>query len=399
VDAAIAWAKGLPEDVDRNEIIRGALIGLSSAKPADALDKVGVVPAGGRQGYFATTTGARVLAEAVKTDYDATIKWIIAHPNQLGREDLMGMASIVTDKLNSDPAAFLKRHLDDGSLASIMPAFDSAIINQAGGQRAAVWDWIKTQPDTEVIRELRRQIINSAGYQDPDLALKLMADMPPGREGDESVQQLASSLMNGGQMLNRLDGLMAQAPERLRGPLLSTAFQYLNGDNIGDPQKWIDRLSQTQEDQRVSNTSRIASAWAQQAPEDAVTWATALPAGAGRSSAVSSVAAAWANKDSYAASEWIATLPPSQEKDNASASLVRSIVSDSPAEAWQWALAIEQTDLRNASAVQTLQAMQKRDPATARQWLEAAPFTPQEKAQMRASMENPSAPNSLRRPQ
>ena len=98
----------------------------------------------------------------------------------------------------------------------------------------------------------------------------------------------------------------------------------------------------------------------------------------------------------FAASEWIATLPAGAEKDNAATTLVRTIAADSPAEAWQWALSIESPDMRKSAAFQTLTAMQKRDPATARQWLDAAPFSAEEKTQMRTMMENPSANPNLR---
>lgn len=388
VNAAITWAKALPEGVDRDEIVRGALLGLATTKPGDALDKVNSVPPGGRQAYFATTTGARVLIEAVKADYDATVAWLSENPGKLGYEDMMGMANAVTDRLNADPAGFLKKHLDGGSLSALMPAISSAILNQAGGQRGAIWEWIKTQPDTAVTRELRQQIISSAGYQDPDLAIKLVADMPQSKEGDESIRQLASSLMNGGQMLSRLDGLMEKAPERLRQPLLDSAFQYLNGENLDDPQKWISRAVQAPESQRLNFTSRIASAWAQQMPEEAVAWATSLSAENGRSGALSSIANAWANKDPYGASEWITSLPAGLDKDNAAASLVHSIASDSPAEAWEWALSIGNESTRKNTAIAAIDAMVKRDAATARQWVESGPFTDEEKTRMRTSLEN-----------
>lgn len=382
LDAAIEWAKALPDGVDRDEIIRGALIGLSSAKPGDALEEVKSVPPGGKQGYFATTTGARVLAEAATADYDATVKWLTAHPAHMGHEDLMGIANAVTGRLNADPVGFLKRHAADGSLGVLMPAISSAILNDAGGQRAVMWDWMKSQPDNDAMKELRRQILNSAGYQDPELAMRLVADLPQGDEGNSDVQNIASSLMNGGSMLHRFDSLIAQAPERLRQPLIDAAFQYLRGDNIGDPHTWMARLSQAPENQRANLTSRIAAAWAEQEPEEAIAWASTLPEGAARSGALGSAASSWASKDAYGASEWIATLPAGPDKDRAAVSLVAVIAGDSPQEAWQWTLSITDPNVRTESAIHALDAMQKRDPVTARQWLEAAPFSAPEKERL-----------------
>lgn len=198
-------------------------------------------------------------------------------------------------------------------------------------------------------------------------------------------------------MLGRFDSFMDQAPARLRGPLLDSAFQYLNGENLEDPQKWVSRLPQIPEDQRAGLTARLATAWAQQAPEEAIAWASALPAGDVRSAAVGSAASAWINKDSYGASEWITSLPAGPDKDNASSSLVRVIAADSPAEAWQWALSMSDPSARKDTAVYTLDALQKRDPATARQWLEASSFTAQEKEQIRTALENNPSPGPVLR--
>jgi len=44
LDAAIAWAKRLPDGTDRDEIIRTALLGKAAVDPVTALDRVGSVP-------------------------------------------------------------------------------------------------------------------------------------------------------------------------------------------------------------------------------------------------------------------------------------------------------------------------------------------------------------------
>ena len=65
----------------------------------------------------------------------------------------MGLADAVSERLNAAPAEFLARHAADNSLATILPAISSALINESGGQCAAVWEWLKEQPQrSETVR-------------------------------------------------------------------------------------------------------------------------------------------------------------------------------------------------------------------------------------------------------
>jgi RNA polymerase sigma factor (sigma-70 family) len=389
--AALAWVNTLPEatkndGIVRDEIIRAALFGKASVDPASALDQIGMVPPGGKQGYFATTTGARVLKEAVKADYDATVAWIAAHPGKVGREDLLGMANAVSERLNADPIAFLNRHAADNTLLAIMPALNSSLLNEGGGQRAKIWEWLKTQPENNATRELRRQVIHAAGYQDPALALRIAGELPATPENDAEIQSLAGSFFNGGQMLNRLDKLLEQAPERLRQPILENAFTLLRDDTLTDPQTWIARLSLLPEASRGRALYTFAQAWGAQAPEEALGWVTALPVGQTRADAMSAVAAAWAQKDLQGAANWLSTISDAPEHDRLAAALVPAIVEKNPREAAAWVLAIKDEQARNLAASHALTTMAFRNPAAAQQWIESSPFTPELKAQLQAAL-------------
>jgi RNA polymerase sigma factor (sigma-70 family) len=387
LEGAITWTRALPDGVDRDEIIRAALLGKAAVDPAAALDLVGLVPPGGRHAYFATTTGARVLAEAVKVDYDATIAWIAAHPGRLGQEDLEGIARVVTERLNADTVGFLARHTADGSLAAVLPAINSALLNEASGQRAVVWEWLKTQSDDEISRSLKQQVLSSAAWQDPALALRLVADLPLTPEGNEQVKSLANSLLNGGSMFHRFDKLLAQAPERLRQPLMDTAFTYLRGDNLDDPQRWINRLAQLPEAARPRATESIARAWAGQMPEEAIGWAVSLAPGETRNGALAAATSTWAAKDAHGAAEWVASMPAGAERDCSARSLVMAIAERFPREAWEWVLNINDPAQRSDPAAYTAKMMAKRDPATARQWIESGPFTAEVRAELQAALE------------
>lgn len=373
---AIAWAKSLPDGTDRDEVIRGALLGKAAVDPVGALDLVNLVPPGGRENYFATTTGARVLSEAAKVDFDGTVAWLAANPGRLGHEDLMGLARPVTDRLNADPIDFLSTHAANGSLTALLPAVDSALLNDAAGQKAVIWEWLKTQPDNEGSKHLKERILNSAAWQDPKLALRLVNDVPRTPEGDRQIENLARSLFNGGSMLHRFDGLMEQAPERLRGPLVQMAFDQLAYQQLHDAQYWIDRLSLLPEDKRARGVESIARAWAGQTPEEAIEWVGAIPPGDTRNGALAAVTSTWAAKDAQGAADWIAAMSPGPERDRSAGSLVNAIAEKYPREAWDWALSIGDASERDRAAIYAATFLAKRDPATARQWVAAAPLSP-----------------------
>jgi hypothetical protein len=268
-----------------------------------------------------------------------------------------------------------------------MPAIDSALLNDASGQRAAVWDWLKTQPDNETSKELKEKVLRSAGWQDPGLALRLAADLPRTAEGDSRVQSVASSLLNSGSMLYRFDELLEQAPERLRQPLIDAAFNLLRADNLDDPQRWIARLSLLPEASRPRGIESIARAWAGQTPEEAVGWVGSLAPGETRNGALAAIASTWASKDANGAAEWVASMVPGAERDRSAGSLVFAVAERFPHEAWEWALSIGDTGERTRAAMHATRMMAARDPVTARQWIETGPFTPEIRAELQSALD------------
>lgn len=393
---ALAWAKSLPPGIDRDEIIRTALIGKAEVEPAAALDLVGLVPPGGKDHYFATTTGARVLSAAAKTDYDGTVAWLATHPGRMGHEDLMGLAQAVTDRLNADPVSFLAAHAADGSLSAILPAISSALLNAASGQRPAVWEWLKTQPETDAIKDVKEQVLRSAAWQDPDLAMRLVNDIPQTAQGEEYLKSIARSLFNGGSRLHQFDKFLELAPERLRPAICEEAFNSLHGQSMDDPQRWIARLSQLPEQSRARATEAIARAWAQQRPEEAVQWAASLPASETRAAAVAAAASNWAAQDAHGAAEWLSGLPPGPERDRSAQSFASAVAEQYPREAWDWALSIQDEASRTATAGHVARLLAARDPQTARQLLDTGSLPPDLKSALQSAIDGSSKQSSTK---
>jgi hypothetical protein len=393
LEGAIAWARKLPGETDRDEVVRTALVGAAATDPLAALERVSLVPPGGRKGYFASryfasTTGARVLQAAAAVDFDTTVGWLAAHPGRLSTEDLMGLASAVREKLNADPAGFLTQYA--GSLPAILPSITNALAKESSGQRRAVWDWLKGQPEDSTTRQLKHQLLSTWGEQDALMAFRLAEEAPRTAEGDEQLELLAEGLLGHGALLHRIDKLLEAAPQRLQRPLVECAFRHLNSETLADPQRWMALLSQLSDTARVRGTEALARAWAEQTTEGAIGWANSLPPGEARVEAVASIASTWATKNSPAASVWIAAMPGGAERDRCAQSLVLAMAEEFPREAWEWAMSIGDATRRTLAATHAAKMMAARDSVAARTWIENGPFTQEAKATIQSALESTS---------
>ena len=219
------------------------------------------------------------------------------------------------------------------------------------------------------------------------MALRLAEDTPGTAEGEAQLVFLADGLLGHGALLYRLDKLLEQAPQRLRPPLLESAFKHLTAETLADPQRWIALLSQLPDNARRQATESLAHAWAERTPEEAIGWAASMPAGEARAGAVAAIASTWAAKDSPAASVWIAAMPPGAERDRSAQSLVLAMAEEFPREAWEWATSIGDADGRTVAATHAAKMMAARDLATARALIENGPFTPAAKAAVQSALE------------
>jgi hypothetical protein len=360
-------------------------VGAATVEPLSALERVSLVPPGGKKGYFASTTGARVLQAAGTVDFDTTVSWLAAHPGRLANEDLMGLANTVGEKLNADPAGFLTQYA--GSLPAILPAVTNALVKESSGQRRAVWEWLNGQPEDSTTAQLRHQLLSTWGEQDIVMAFRLAEDVPQTAEGDAQLRLLADGLLGHGAVLHRIDALLKSAPQRLHQPLVESAFSHLNSETLADPQRWTTLLSQLPDTARVRSAEALARTWADRTPAEAISWAASMPAGEARVEAAAGIASAWATKDSPAASVWIAAMPAGAERDRSAQSLVFSIAEEFPREAWEWAMSISDAEGRTRAATHAAKMMAARNSVTALAWIENGPFTQEVKTAIQSALE------------
>ena len=395
MEGALKWAKSISGEADRDEIIRQVLIGRAGVEAATALDQLELVPAGGRPGYFASTTGARVLAAAAEKDFAGTLAWMTQHPGRLSRDDLMGMASAVGRRINADPEGFFQRAADAGTLSALLEPIGSAILNDSGHNQERIWEWLRHQPENAATTSLRQSLLNAAGYQNPTLAMKIAAQQPDTPQGRANLDQLASSLLNGGSHLDRFDQILPAAPANLRQSLAAESFRFLSADTLTDPRLWVERLALVPESNRLPAVASLAGAWTDRRPTEAAAWATQLNPEAGRTSAIESVVRTWAQRDSLSASDWVRHLPPGADRETGSAALVQSVARDAPDEALQWALTISDPSRRAKAIRDVADVIAQRSPDTFTQWIDRAPLTPADKAGLQRMDRAPSRPADL----
>ncbi|MCW5558859.1 MAG: sigma-70 family RNA polymerase sigma factor, partial [Verrucomicrobiae bacterium] len=376
LDAALAWARSLPDVGDRDELMRAALVGQAVTDPVAALARAGEVPGGGREDSFASTTGARVIQRAAETDFEATVAWLMANPGQFRSEDLIGLTHEVTQKMNGDAVGFLNQAMAEGSLNLLVPAMQLAIFNRSSGQRPIIWEWLNSQLETEPLKALREVVLTTAAFQDPELALRWVSDLPATPAADQQLHQVSRDLWHLGSMIDRFDDLMQQAPERLREPLLQASFAFLDQKTLGDPQDWVQRLEQLPEVNREEAIGTLSRAWVSEQPEDAAAWALTLPSGTDRTEAIGTIGVEWAKSDAVAAAAWVSTLPEGDDRDMGAEAIVIGMADRYPEQAWAWANSIQDIARRLSSATFAIRTMSGRDPSQARQWIAEGPFPP-----------------------
>lgn len=379
--AALDWVRSLPEVTDRDELVRAALVGQAASDPAAALARIGDVPSGGNTQPFGSTA-ARVVRQAAEADFEATVAWLSAHPGQVSSRELGSLYGVVTQRLNEDPLGFLHQATADGSLSLLKPALANALLNEAAAQRPVVWEWLKSQPNTEEVNALRDTVLHSIAGQDSELALRLVADVPSTPTGDRQMRNLAHALLESDQSdfsIHRLDELLQKAPERLRGPLLESAFftGHLNKDTLDDPKPWMAWLTQLPEGQHPQATASLVRAWAPDQPEEAAAWVATLAPGPTRTGALEALGSQWAAVDASGAMAWFASLPAGMDRDVVAQSLVTQLADHYPVQAWEWALSVNDDERKTLAASHVVRSMANHDPFTARRWIEEGPFTPE----------------------
>jgi len=252
--------------------------------------------------------------------------------------------------------------------------------------RGEIWNWTQSQSPSPEISALQEQVLKSATFQDPMLALKMFSELPNTPAWKKLIPQIAGDLLNGGSALYRFDQLYAAAPDSLQAPLAEAAFTLLRTDNFSDPQSWVGKLKYLPASEATHGAESLGRVWAQQSPADAVTWANSLPQGNVQDATFSAITSGWAGRDPSGAFECVLSMSPGPQRDSATKGLVAAVATQWPADAWNWAMSITDTAQRDSAAASVIGPLAKTDPNAARQWIDSAPLNANERANLRAML-------------
>lgn len=375
--AALAWAQAMPAGEARDQALKAVLAGWAKTDPIAALGKLDLAPPGGGDGFNASDTGAQVLREAAKKDWDATIAWLRDNPSKLGRSSLDGLQGELSRRLGVDTMGTMHLLATSG-LPGLDQVFSNAVLNDGYAHRDAIWTWLEGQPPGDLTNNLRGSLLNAIGYKEPETALGFLEKIPDTPENSSLLEQGFASLVNSGGYMDRFEGLLEKAPAKLRPRLIETGFMYglMKPDGPSadrtEASRWAGRLNEVPAARRDNAASRLANAWAGSDPQAAVQWAMTLPEGDGRTAAFNSIGRAWAQNDPHEAARWVDTLPAGKGRDTATQGLVASLARSEPETAWTWAASIQSAEQRKESTQRAYLALMRKDPAIAEQMLTGA---------------------------
>ena len=368
--ASLAWVQAMPAGEERDRGLRAVLLGWAKTDPVAALDRLDVAPPGGGDRIDRSDTGAAVLREAAKKDWDATIAWLRDHPGKVGRNSLGGLQEETTHRLRVDTAGTM-RLLATGALPGLDRLFGNALVNDGYAQRDVIWTWLEGQPPGDQTTGLRASLLNAIGRKEPEVALGILDQIADTPENEKVFAQGVSSIVNFGSM-DQFGELLAKASPKLRPRLIEQATIW-SADTVGaDPALWIERLNEIPAKRRDRAIRNLAEAWATNYPEAAVRWTSSLPEGDARDGAFGGIAATWAESDPHEAARWVDTLPPGAGRDNAAESIVDALAKSEPEAAWAWAASIQSPEQRTNALLLAYASLIKKDPALAEETLASA---------------------------
>ena len=374
--AAIAWAQALPEVAEKNAALSAAIAAWSKLDPFAALAQIDLAPAGG--------TASEVLAQAGARDFEGTMRWLKEHPGKINGESLTGLQSELSKRLLASPATTLDYLQKEAP--ELSGALTGSLLNEAAGLANEVRRWLDSQPSTPFSDKIRSSLIMSMAWRDPMALTGWVKDMPAEQKTPEKLNQLALSLINQGNDMDRIDDLIAKAPPELASSLVLAGFTVGNNWPGGDVKPWLERLDQVPPEKRPWASSVLAGRWAATDPDAAIAWANNLPDDDSREQSYASIASRWAKADSYETSEWVRSLPEGRDRDGATASLVKTVARDEPDSALTWAQTIHDPQQKLAAVATALEAWAQRDAAGALRQLEASTLPPESKATLRQTL-------------
>ncbi len=388
-DAALAWAQALEPSDDCSHALRGLLVGWAKSDPTAALDRLYLAPPGGTDKSTAehpallltnsVRTAEMVIRSAAKTDFEATLDWMVNHSHQITIDhSVYGLSEPLGERLYADLPGTLAMITNHKAQNFLKHSLESILRNEGRAYNDGVWEWLNQQEQSPLTTELKKSVLGNIAYLNPDRALALAEQLVLQNDMDAVNFPFLSHQFNQdiGQF-QRVESLLRHAPDEVYDAALRHSLSNTPIDSIGQ-ESWLNWLEQLPPKDRGYTVATAASHYARSDPAAAEAWANSMT-GRDRSNAYKGIAQTWAEADSYEASKWIATLPRGAERDHAVQALAQSVADTEPDSAWAWAQTIEESGIRES----TLQTVLREFSDVAFDILELSSLGEEEKGRLR----------------
>ena len=371
---AFEWAKTKFEGSESTDLVRFVLTGWAEKNPVAALDRMLEIPAQSEDEHGSnTTTAGMVLSAAFEADLDTALDWLKRNPEKVSSAMIADIRGGLWDRLSADSIGILSRLRATGTLRTLMPTIQNALLNEAAVATPEILEWIHSQESDSELKRLESAAWNGLAYREPVAAVEMLNNRLK-ENPSASVAYAVRKLIGSSEFLDRLDRLLPIATPELQQKLLRTSFTYLDHESLTDPEKWLDRLDDLQESHRGKAVIALARAWVSRDPIDATGWLEQLPDPGERASGYETVIGQWALDDAFGASQWTVDMPVGSDRDGSALGLVKAIAKSDPNDAWKWAASISDPTPRLQAATEVIGSLAVKDPALARAMIDQANF-------------------------
>ena len=322
-EVALQWAQSELTGADRNEAIRGALMGLAKIDPVAALNGISLVPPGADRGFLMPTP-ERILSAAAESDFEATVSWLRDHPDAVTKNATGALNTAIRPRLIADFESFLSQAQRNDTLEVLMPAVEGLLLNDAAVACSDIWNWLRAQKEpSELYQKLQQKALSSLAYHEPEVAMEVIEQM--NREGDSRQQQEVAmrGLFNAGELLGRIEHLLPKASPEVRSTLLSIGFSQLDYENLSNKQRWIDRIPELRPEDRSAAITSLGSAMMGFDQEEAVSLLGRLD-GEPKEDGYQAALKKWSSADDLAALQWLEQQPRGEVRDASIVGFLRS---------------------------------------------------------------------------
>ncbi len=238
----------------------------------------------------------------------------------------------------------------------------------ADSDPAAAMAWAAKCQDSYISQFIFKAALPKYAASDLSGALQAIDGMAAGKIRDSAISEAASALSRGGDSKGALQ-FFARLPSGPERNVAAGAIFYHMGTSA--PRAALDWL--------VANGSLAGNgldgtiqAWLAQSPDEALSWAKALPSAENRDAALSSIAQIYIAKDTAQAEALFTQLTPDGQGRLAEP-MIRQLVARDLDQARQWAETLHPGEAQAIAFSYVADGWYKQDPAAAAQWLKTLP--------------------------